>query len=391
MGMNRRTPLFWLMLLVALPAMPHAITISGTVSGYNTILAGAHVELLDEGIPFANTTTGASGEMYGKYRFENILPGMYMLRVSRLFYATHVRIVNATSVGESGNQIDVVLSKISPRGVTPATLYGKITSPVSPEGRIYLWKDGRAKWAEATQGGLFVISALSPGEYIINVTRGEYSYIGTVELSDADAKQVFITLAKEEQPPAPDTTPKISVPVTARQGEVIEITVRRGSAPAAGETIGVATPEGQLALISDSAGKAYITAVSPGTYSFTFANASARLFVGQGEGGQPPAGQPPVQEQPPPPPAEQQESSQGIPSWLALAGIALATLAGIAAAAFMLWKVVGKMKVAEPKAGETTPEEIPSEKKPEAVAKKGKSVRRRKASRRGKGKKETGK
>ncbi len=343
--MSNRVILPLALLLIAFSSLS-AITITGTVAGYNTMLPGAKVELLSEGALFMETTA-ASGKLdYARYTFENVPDGIYILRASRYNYATHVRIVNATAIAISGDSLDIVMSKLFTDSTSPGSAYGKITAPVPLEGRIYFWKGNSAKWGEVMPDGQFVITSLSPGTYMINITRGEYYYTGEATLEDAEAKLLFITLNKMQPPVPEDTTPKISGTLAAEQGGVISVSVTRGGKPAPGASIEATTPAGKTTLVSDSDGKASITAVDAGAYSFKFENTTFTSFARPNENASAPsAPKPSVQ----PPFAEPQPSAkETLPLPLVLAGIAIAAIAGISFAAFIFWKLLARVRVHKP-------------------------------------------
>ena len=322
-----------LLALVMAPVLAYDVGMIVTVS-QDTLAVGTSITIVKDGTLLYSAKADGNGA--ASFQLD---PGSYFVYLDRGGYSRHV---NLLEVSKTEN-ITYTMRQL----ISYASAYGQVTGPADfSNASVAAYAKGNvAKRTTPNKDGYYLMSFMPEGEY--EMAFSAQGFVGknvSASLMQSQFSEVNVKLDKI--PVVPIAQPTITMPSAVQKQSVIEIVLMRGSLPLSGQVVFVKTPAGDVEVTTGANGKAYVNAVKPGEYVFTYGNLTSKTMV---EGKvdvpvQPPAVIP--EPEAPPAPVQQKPEVGGL-----VAGTAVIAMGGaIVAIGIILFAASRMVKKQKPKA-----------------------------------------
>ncbi len=262
----RAAAVFVLLALFMSTVFAYQLLVKVTVAG-ETLAVGTNASIVTGGVELYSQRAGNDG-----YVAFNVSQGSYFLLLRRGGYPLQVSIVDV-----AGN---TNISRTIWQTTSYASAYGQIAGPDDFTGStVTAFANGLAvKKTQPNKNGLYIMTFLQEGTYDLQFSAPGYDNSSAEQfLAAGDYAQVDSVLKKTPLPVEPSLS--LSVPQSAQQQSLVQVVLTNGSLPVAGERIDVKTPSGAATITTGQDGKAYINAVEPGSYVFTYKNMAYSTVV----------------------------------------------------------------------------------------------------------------
>ena len=254
------------LMIFAAGAFAYDVGITVTVS-QDTFAVGTNITIVKDGTLLYNAKADGNGA--ASFKLDN---GSYFVYLDRGGYPRHVNLLEISKNEE--------ITYTMRQSISSFSAYGQITGPVDFTGAaVAAYMDGKiVKRTTPNKDGYYMLLYMLEGEYEIAFSApGFVEKNASASLLPTQFSELNVKLDKI--PVMPTAQPTITAPSVVQKQSVIEILLVRGSMPLSGQIVFVKTPAGSVEVTTNAVGKAYVNAVRPGEYIFTYGNLTSITVV----------------------------------------------------------------------------------------------------------------